>query len=97
MGTDVEIWMLFAPFWLLGIFAALGALWHFVQFLSVHGKAHAAGHVAKKYELGTRLQPHETTPQGQHHFNRAKTALMLFVGFIALGLVAGILWSVWRG
>ena len=29
MGTDVEIWMLFAPFWLLGIFAALGALWHF--------------------------------------------------------------------
>lgn len=97
MGTDVEIWMLFAPFWLLGMFAALGALWHFVQFLSVHGKAHAAGHVPKKYELGTRLQPHETTPQGQHHFTRAKTALMLFVGFIALGLVAGILWSVWRG
>ena len=47
MGTDVEIWMLFAPFWLLGMFAALGALWHFVRFLSVHGKAHAAGHVPK--------------------------------------------------
>ncbi len=32
MGTDVEIWMLFAPFWLLGIFAALGAIWHFGHF-----------------------------------------------------------------
>ena len=97
MGTDVEIWMLFAPFWLLGMFAALGALWHFVRFLSVHGKAHAAGQVPRKYELGKRLQPHETTTQGHRHFTRAKNALLLFVGFIALGLVAGILWTLWRG
>lgn len=97
MGTDVEIWMLFAPFWLLGMFAALGALWHFVQFLSVHGKAHAAGQVSKKYEFGTRLQPHETTTQGRHHLTRARTAVLLFVGFIALGLVAGVLWTLWRG
>lgn len=97
MGTDVEIWMLFAPFWLLGMFAALGALWHFVQFLSVHRKAHAAGQVSKKYELGARLQPHETTAQGHHHFTKAKSALLLFVGFIALGLVAGVLWTLWRG
>lgn len=96
MGTDVEIWMLFAPFWLLGMFAALGALWHFVQFLSVHGKAHAAGHVPK-YELGTRLQPHETTAKAHHHFTRAKMALLVFVGFVALGLVAGVVWSLWRG
>ena len=41
MGTDIEIWMLFAPFWLLGIFAALGALWHF-SHLGTHLHAHAA-------------------------------------------------------
>ena len=41
MGTDVEIWMLFAPFWLLGIFAALGALWHF-SHLGTHLHAHPA-------------------------------------------------------
>ena len=33
MATDVENWMLFAPFWLLGMFAALGALWHFGHFI----------------------------------------------------------------
>ena len=96
MGTDVEIWMLFAPFWLLGMFAALGALWHFVRFLSVHGKAHAAGHVPK-YELGTRLHPHGTTAEGRHHYRRAQIALMLFAGLIVLGLVAGVLWSLSRG
>lgn len=96
MATDVEIWMLFAPFWLLGIFAALGALWHFVQFLSVHGKAHAAGHVPK-YQMGARVRPEETTAAGHHHYKRARIALLLFVGIIALGLVTGVLWSLWRG
>ncbi len=89
--------MLFAPFWLLGMFAALGALWHFVQFLNVHGKAHAAGQVPRKYEFGAPVRPHETTAQGHHHFTRAKTALLLFVAFIALGVAAGVLWTLWRG
>lgn len=97
MATDVEIWMLFAPFWLLGMFAALGALWHFVQFLNVHGKAHAAGQVPRKYEFGAPVRPHETTAQGHHHFTRAKTAFLLFVALIALGVAAGVLWTLWRG
>ena len=96
MGTDVEIWMLFAPFWRLGIFAALGALWHFVHFLMVHGKAHAAGHVPK-YAVGTRLRPHEMTAEGRHHFKRAQIAVMAFVGLLVLGLVVGVLWALWRG
>ena len=96
MGTDVEIWMLFAPFWLLGIFAALGALWHFVQFLGVHAKAHAAGHVPK-YSVGTRLRPHEMTAEGHHHFKRAHAGLWAFVGLIVLGGVVGVLWTLWRG
>lgn len=96
MGTDVEVWMLFAPLWLLGMFAALGALWHFVRFLSVHGKAHAAGHVPK-YVLGSRLHPQGTTAEGHHHYRRAQIAVRVFAGLIVLGLVAGILWSLWRG
>ena len=96
MGTDVEIWMLFAPFWLLGMFAALGALWHFVRFLTVHGKAHAAGHVPK-YTMGTRPRAHEMTAEASHHFNRAYIALMAFVGLIVLGLAVGALWALWRG
>jgi len=45
VGTDVEIWMLFAPFWLLGIFAALGALWHFGHFNSrIHEHEMTAHH-----------------------------------------------------
>ena len=78
MGIDVEIWMLFAPFWLLGIFAALGALWHFSH-------------------LGTRLHPHGMTAESRHHFKRAQIAIMACVGLLVLGLVAGVLWVLWRG
>lgn len=28
MGNDTEVFLLFAPFWLLGIAALLGGLWH---------------------------------------------------------------------
>ncbi len=92
LGTDVEIWMLFAPFWLLGIFAALGALWHFVHFLIVPA-AHAAGHV----RYGQRLHPHEMTAEGRHHFKRAQVAIMACVGLLVLGLVVGVLRALWRG
>jgi hypothetical protein len=27
-GTDTEIWLLFAPFWILGIAALIGSVWH---------------------------------------------------------------------
>jgi len=26
--TDIEIWLLFAPFWILGVAALIGGLWH---------------------------------------------------------------------
>jgi hypothetical protein len=94
LGTDVEIWMLFAPFWLLGIFAALGALWHIVHFLIEHGRAHAAGHVPK-YGIGMHM--HQMTVKGRHHFRRAQIALIAFVGLTVLGLVVGVLWALWRG
>jgi hypothetical protein len=78
LGTDVEIWMLFAPFWLLGIFAALGALWHF-------------GHFSK------RLHAHEMTAEHRHHLGRAQIAMRACVGLLVLGLVAGVLGTLWRG
>lgn len=78
MGIDVEIWMLFAPFWLLGMFAAVGALWHFTH-------------------LGTRLQRHAVSAESHHHFKRAKLAMVLCVALLILGLVAGILGTLWRG
>lgn len=78
MATDIEIWMLFAPFWLLGMFAALGALWHFTH-------------------LGTRLHPHAMSPESHHHFRWAKIGLTACAVVLTLGLVAGVLWTLWRG
>lgn len=55
MGTDVEIWMLFAPFWLLGIFAALGALWHFSHLgerLHSHGMSAEGHHHFNRAKIG---------------------------------------------
>lgn len=55
MGTDVEIWMLFAPFWLLGIFAALGALWHFSHLgtrLHSHAMSAESHHHFRRAKIG---------------------------------------------
>jgi len=55
LGTDVEIWMLFAPFWLLGIFAALGALWHFSHLgtrLQPHVLSAETHHHLKRARIG---------------------------------------------
>lgn len=96
MSDDVEIWLLFAPFWLLGTFAALGAVWHLARFAIVHGRAHAAGHVPK-FSPFRRLQWHELTRDGQHHLKRAFLAVLAFVALSALGVAIGALWAVWRG
>lgn len=31
VSTDIEVWLLFAPFWILGIAALIGGLWHMVH------------------------------------------------------------------
>jgi hypothetical protein len=96
VNDDVEIWLLFAPFWLLGTFAALGALWHLVRFAVVHGEAHAAGHVPR-FSPFLRLNWHELTDDGRHHLKRAFIAVLAFIGLTALGLVVGAVWALWRG
>jgi uncharacterized membrane protein len=41
IGDDVEIWLLFAPFWILGIGALVGAVWHFVHLAIATRRAQA--------------------------------------------------------
>jgi hypothetical protein len=36
VSNDIEIWLLFAPFWILGMAALIGGIWHMV-----HGWRHA--------------------------------------------------------
>jgi len=96
VNNDLEIWLLFAPFWLLGTFAALGALWHLARFAVVHGHAHAAGHVPK-FSPFRRLNWHELTDDGRHHLKRAFISVLAFVCLTALGLVVGVVWALWRG
>ena len=38
VSNDIEIWLLFAPFWILGLAALIGSLWHMF-----HGWRHAQG------------------------------------------------------
>lgn len=39
VNQDLEIWLMFLPFWLLGTVAVLAAAWHGVHFLFVHRRA----------------------------------------------------------
>ena len=43
MGNDTEVWLLFAPFWLLGIAALIGSVWHMARVAIVTHRAQAAG------------------------------------------------------
>ncbi|MEA2849898.1 MAG: hypothetical protein QOG78_5179, partial [Rhodospirillaceae bacterium] len=47
MGNDTEVWLLFAPFWLLGIAALVGSIWHLAHVAIVTRRAQAVGHVRK--------------------------------------------------
>lgn len=66
---------MFAPFWLLGMAALLGAVWHMIHLAIVHRRAQAAGH-------GPGLGD-----AGRHHLRRA---LIAIGAFFALG-VGGLL------
>lgn len=95
MNQDLEVWLMFLPFWLLGTVAILAALWHGVRFAVVHARAHAAGHVPK-FSLTRRLHWHELTDDGRHHLKRAFQSLFIFFGLTALGLACVAGWAFWR-
>ena len=39
--TDIEIWLLFAPFWILGLGALIGGLYHLAHGWKAHPEHHA--------------------------------------------------------
>jgi hypothetical protein len=73
MSNDIEIWLLFAPFWILGLGALIGAVWHLVHFRIVHGRAQAAGH-AHLVDLS------------RHHLRRGVIAVGAFLVLVLIGL-----------
>lgn len=89
-NADVTVWLMFAPFWLLGIAALIGAVWHFVHFAIVHARAQAAGHVPKTSFFSRRLQWHELSDDGRHHLKRALIAIGAFIGLCVGGILAGV-------
>ena len=92
MSEDIEIWLLFAPFWLLGTMAALAALWHLVHFIAVHGRALANGHASP-----LRVRNWSELPAAsRHHIRRATYAALAFVGITAVGTAIAVGWALWR-
>lgn len=81
---------MFAPFWLLGIAAVFGAVWHMIHFVVVHRRARAAGHLPKTSFFSRRLQWHELSDDGRHHLKRALIAFGAFLGLCLGGIVMGV-------
>ncbi len=85
---------MFAPFWLLGIAALVGAVWHMIHFVIVHARAQAAGpvtsHVPRTSFFSRRLQWHELSDDGRHHLKRALLAMGAFIGLCAGGILVGV-------
>lgn len=73
MSNDIEIWLLFAPFWILGLGALIGAAWHLVHFKINHGRAQAAGHA-------------HMTDLSRHHLRRGVIAVGAFLVLVLVGL-----------
>ena len=89
-NPDITVWLMFAPFWLLGIAAVFGALWHMAHFAIVHRRAQAAGHVPRTSFFSRRLQWHELSDDGRHHLKRALLAMGAFFGLCVGGIVVGV-------
>ncbi len=84
---------MFAPFWLLGIAALIGGIWHVIHFVIVHGRAQAAGHVPKTSFFSRRLAWHELTPDMRHHLKWALIAVGAFIGLCLGGVLVGVVAS----
>ncbi|WP_422000390.1 hypothetical protein [Reyranella sp.] len=89
MNTDVEIWLLFAPFWILGTAALIGGVWHMFHAWHVTRTAQAAGHV-RKTAAGDRLAWHELPDRGRHHLRRGLIAMAAFLVLALIGMGVGI-------
>ena len=89
MGNDTEVWLLFAPFWLLGIAAFIGSVWHMVHAAIVIRRAQAAVHVRRTSFFSRRLAWHELTDDGRHHLRRALIAFGAFCVLCLLGAGVG--------
>ncbi|MBM3648484.1 MAG: hypothetical protein FJX11_11905 [Alphaproteobacteria bacterium] len=89
MNDEIEVWLLFAPFWLLGIVALVGSIWHMFHAWNVTRHAQAAGHVRKPAPFSRGLAWHELTDRGRHHLRRAFIAFGAFVALILLGIGVG--------
>jgi hypothetical protein len=89
VGNDTEVWLLFAPFWLLGIAALIGSVWHMAHAAIVTRRAQAAGHVRKASLFSRRLAWHELTDDGRHHLRRGLLAFAAFVALCLLGVGVG--------
>lgn len=84
---------MFAPFWLLGIGALIGGIWHVIHFVIVHARAQAAGHVPKTSFFSRRLAWHELTPDMRHHLKWALIAVGAFIGLCLGGVLVGVVAS----
>lgn len=89
VNNDIEVWLLFAPFWILGIAALIGGLWHMAHAWRVTRHAQAAGHVRKAPLFPRGLAWHELTDQGRHHLKRALIGLGAFLALTLLGIGVG--------
>jgi hypothetical protein len=94
-NADITVWLMFAPFWLLGIAALAGAVWHMIHFVIVHARAQAAGHVpqshGRKISIFSRrrLKWHELSHDGRHHLKWSLIAMGTFIGLCVGGVVVG--------
>jgi hypothetical protein len=89
VNDDIEVWLLFAPFWLLGTAALIGGVWHMVHAWLATRRAQAAGHVRRPAAFAKGLKWHEFTDQGRHHLRRAFLWLGAFFALTLLGIGVG--------
>ena len=89
VGNDIEVWLLFAPFWPLGTAALIGGVWHMAHAWLVTRRAQAAGHVRKPPAFSKGLGWHELTDHGRHHLKRAIIWLGAFFALTLLGIGVG--------
>ena len=75
VNNDIEAWLLFAPFWILGIAALIGSLWHMLHAWLATRHAQAAGHGRAGH--------------GRHHLKRAALWFGASVALALLGIGVG--------
>jgi hypothetical protein len=83
VSDDTEVWLLFAPFWLLGLAALIGAIWHMTHAARYTRRANSAVHEPKKSLYSKRL--------AKHHLGRGLIALTALLALFVFGMAVGVL------